>query len=59
MMEGIRMTTLAKLLAEKQQLIERLEKNPGRQEREAIERLLQKINTALDLLDEAGPGTEG
>jgi len=53
------MTTLAKLLAEKQQLIERLEKNPGPQEREAIERLLQKINTALDLLDETGSGTKG
>ena len=51
------MTTLAKLLAEKQQLIERLEKNPGPQEREAIERLLEKINTALNLLDGAGPGS--
>jgi len=54
---GVRMTTLAKLLAEKQQLIERLEKNPGPQEREAIERLLEKINTALNLLDDAGPGS--
>ena len=52
------MTTLAKLLAEKQQLIERLEKNPGPKEREAIERLLQKVNTALDFLDEAGSGTK-
>jgi DNA-binding MarR family transcriptional regulator len=51
------MTTLAKLLAEKQQLIERLEKNPGPQEREAIERLLEKINAALNLLDETGPGS--
>jgi len=48
------MTTLAKLLAEKQQLIERLE-NPGPQEREEIERLLAKINAAQNLLDEAGP----
>jgi hypothetical protein len=51
------MTTLATLLAEKQLLIERLEENPGPQEREAIERVLEKINTALNLLDEAGPGT--
>jgi len=53
----VRMTTLAKLLAEKQQLIERLEEDPGEQEREEIQRLLEKIDTALDLLDEAGPGT--
>src|SRR5215831_9587355 len=52
---GVRMTTLAKLLAEKQQLIERLEKNSGPQEREEIERLLAKINAAQNLLDEAGP----
>jgi hypothetical protein len=51
------MTALAKLLLGKQQLIERLEKNPGRQEREEIERLLEKINAALNLLDEAGPGS--
>ena len=51
------MTTLAKLLAEKQQLIERLEQNPGAQEREEIERLLEKIDAALNLLDEAGPGS--
>ena len=53
----VRMTTLAKLLAEKRRLIERLEENPGEQEREEIRRLLEKIDTALDLLDEAGPGT--
>ena len=50
------MTTLAKLLAQKRQLIERLEANPGPQERDEIERRLEKIDTALDLLDEAGPG---
>ena len=33
----------------KQQLIERLEENPGEQEREEIQRLREKINTALDL----------
>ena len=51
------MTTLATLLAEKQQLVERLEKNPDPQEREAIERLLEKINTALTLLNDTGPGS--
>lgn len=50
------MTTLAKLLAQKQQLIERLDENPGPQERDEIERLLEQINAALDSLDEAGPG---
>ena len=40
------MTTLAKLLAQKQQLIERLDENPGPEEREEIERLLEQINAA-------------
>jgi hypothetical protein len=47
-------TTLAKLLEQKQQLIERLHEDPGPDEREQIERLLEQINTALDLLDGAG-----
>jgi hypothetical protein len=51
------MTTLAKLLAEKQQLIEWLQEGPGPEEREQIEHLLEQINAALDSLDEAGPGT--
>jgi hypothetical protein len=45
------MTTMAKLLANKGELLRRLEKDPGPNEREEIERLLEKINTALDLLD--------
>ena len=49
------MTSLAKLLEQKQQLIERLEENPGPEEREQIERLLEQVNAALDWLDEAGP----
>jgi hypothetical protein len=49
------MTALAKLLAQKQKLIERLQQNPGPRERDDIERLLEKIDTALDLLDEARP----
>jgi hypothetical protein len=48
-------TTLVKLLAQKQQLIERLQGDPGPEERDEIERLLEKIDTALNLLDEAGP----
>jgi DNA-binding MarR family transcriptional regulator len=50
------MTTAAKLLAEKQKLIERLQEGPGPEDREQIEQLLAKINRALDLLDGAGTG---
>jgi hypothetical protein len=53
------MTTLARLLEQKQQLIERLQGDPGPEEREQIERLLEQVNAALDSLDEAGPGTSG
>jgi hypothetical protein len=45
------MTTTAKLLANKEEFLRRLEKDPGPNEREEIGRLLEKINTALDLLD--------
>ena len=51
------MTTLTRLLAQKQELTERLQENPGPQERDEIERLLEKIDTALRFLDEAGPGS--
>ena len=50
------MTTLAKLLARKQQLLERLQQDPGQHERDEIERQLEEIDTASNLLDEAGPG---
>jgi len=46
------MTTAANLLARKQRLLERLEENPGPREREEIDRLLEKIDTALNLLDQ-------
>ena len=50
------MTTMAaRLLAQKRELLERLEQNPGPNEREEIERLLAKIDIALNLLD-AAPG---
>ena len=51
------MTTLAKLLKRKQQLLERLEEEPGSREREEIERLLLEIDEVLDRLEEARPGT--
>jgi len=50
------MTTVAKLLARKQQLLDRLQKDPGPHERDEIERLLAEINEALNVLDEGGPG---
>ncbi|MGL3104939.1 hypothetical protein [Bradyrhizobium sp. BR 1432] len=55
------MSTVAKLLAQKEQLLERLESAPGPNEREEIERLLAKIETALSLLEPgsaAGPTEE-
>ncbi|HYZ48866.1 MAG TPA: hypothetical protein VE567_08225 [Sphingomonas sp.] len=50
------MTTVAKLLSQKQQLLERLQQDPGPNERTEIERLLKQVNAALNLLEEAGPG---
>jgi hypothetical protein len=41
-------------LSQKRQLIERLQEDPGPEEREQIEHLLAKINKALDLLDGTG-----
>jgi len=46
------MTTVANLLARKQQLLERLHEGPGPHERDEIERLLARINAALNLIDE-------
>jgi hypothetical protein len=46
------MTTTAKLLARKQQLLDRL---PGQHERDQIERLLAEIDSALDSVEAAGP----
>ena len=50
------MTTLSRLLAEKQRLMEQLQEDIGPEERDEIERLLEKIDAALDSLDKAGPG---
>jgi hypothetical protein len=49
-------TTVAKLLQQKQQLVEQLHEDPILEEREQIEQLLAKINKAMDLLDGAGVG---
>jgi hypothetical protein len=53
------MTTLSGLLAEKQRLMEQLQEDIGSEERDEIERLLEKIDAALDSLDKAGPGGPG
>ena len=53
------MTTLAKLIARKQQLLERLQQGPGPHERDEIERLLAEIDEALMLLDQSGPSISG
>jgi len=51
-------TTLDKLLAEKQALLERLQQEDiGPAERDEIERLLENVEAALQSLDNAGPGT--
>ena len=49
------MTSLAKLLAQKQQLLGRLEEDPGPNERAELERLLEKVDAALSSLEFA-PG---
>ena len=46
------MTTVAKLLTRKQQLIERREKEPSLRERDEIERLILKIDAALTWLEQ-------
>jgi hypothetical protein len=46
------MTTVGKLFVQKQELISRLRRNPGLHERNEIERLLKKIDNALDLLEQ-------
>jgi len=55
------MSSVAKLLARKGAIQERLESDPGPNEREEIERLLAQIETALSLLarpDAAAPSEE-
>jgi hypothetical protein len=46
------MTSIAKLLAQKAQLVARLQEEPGTEERDQIERLLEQINAALDSLED-------
>ena len=51
MMNGGAMSAVAKLTGQKQQLLARLEAEPGPNERAEIQALLAKIETALRLLD--------
>jgi hypothetical protein len=46
------LTTAANLLARKQQLLERLQEEPGPHERDELERLLVHIDAALNLLED-------
>ncbi len=46
-----RMTSVAALLTQKQHLLSRLEEYPGPNEREEIERLLDKIDAELNAVD--------
>jgi hypothetical protein len=45
------MTTIAVLLTQKQDLLARLDEDPGPNEREKIEQLLEKIDAELDAVD--------
>jgi hypothetical protein len=45
------MTKIAELLAQKQDLLSRLEQYPGPNEREEIERLLDKTDAELNAVD--------
>ncbi|WP_407122669.1 hypothetical protein [Bradyrhizobium sp. STM 3561] len=53
------MSSVAKLLAQKEQLLEQLASDPGPNERKEIEALLAKIETALTWLESNEPATEG
>lgn len=55
------MSAVAKLLSQKEQLLARLEADPGSNERAEIQTLLAKIETALKLLgtrDSAATGED-
>jgi hypothetical protein len=52
------MTTVSKLLARKQKLLEQLQENPGPSEREEIEGFIAQIDTALNLLGEPGESSD-
>jgi hypothetical protein len=48
------MSTMANLLARKQELLERLKGDPGPHERDQIERLIAQVDIALNLLEDGG-----
>ncbi len=52
------MTTVAVLLAQKQQLVQRLQEKLEPQQRDEIERRLDKINMELNRIDRAPRGTQ-
>jgi hypothetical protein len=58
-LSGRRDVDCAKSAGTETALVERLESDPGPNEREEIERLLAKIETALSLLDPDGPAGGG
>ena len=45
------MTSIAELLTRKQHLLSRLEEHPGPNERDEIERLLDKVDRELNAVD--------
>ena len=47
------MSTIANLLARKQELLERLRGDPGSHERDQIKRLIEQVDTALNLLEDS------
>jgi hypothetical protein len=49
------MSTTANLLMRKRQLLDRLQEDPGPNERDQIERMIEQINTALNRLEDNGP----
>jgi hypothetical protein len=51
-------TTMAKFVTKKRELLQRLEQNPGPDERAEIEQLQAKINAALELLNDGGSERE-
>ena len=53
------MSIAANLLAQKQKLLERMQGDPGPNERAEIETLLAEIDGALNQLDDAAPKTSG
>lgn len=52
------MSTVARLLEQKQLLLELLQSDPGPNEREELEQRLVKVETALTWLETSGPADQ-